>query len=62
MQKPILVFKIGTASITDANGNLDEAVVQSIASQLATLHKEFHIVLVSSGAVGTGKKFIKNFI
>ena len=61
MQKPILVFKIGTASITDANGNLDEAVVQSIASQLATLHKEFHIVLVSSGAVGTGKKFIKNY-
>ena len=61
MQKPIIVFKIGTSSITDAKGNLDETVVQSIAKQLSILHKEFHIVIVSSGAVGTGKKFIKNY-
>ncbi len=61
MQKPILVFKIGTSSITDALGNLDEEVVQNIAKQLATLHKEFQIVIVSSGAVGSGKKFIKNY-
>ncbi len=61
MQKPILVFKIGTSSITDIKGNLDEIVVQSIAKQLAALHKEFHILIVSSGAVGTGKKYIKNY-
>ncbi|MFN8261362.1 MAG: glutamate 5-kinase [Chitinophagales bacterium] len=61
MQKPILVFKIGTSSITDAKGNLDEMVVQSVAKQLAALHKRYHIVMVSSGAVGTGKKFIKNY-
>lgn len=61
MQKPILVFKIGTSSITDINGNLDEMVVKSIAKQLAVLHNEFHIVIVSSGAVGTGKKFIKDY-
>ena len=61
MQKPILVFKIGTSSITDTKGNLDETVVQSIAKQLAVLQKQFHIVIVSSGAVGTGKKFIKNY-
>jgi len=61
MQKPILVYKIGTSSITDNKGNLDEAIVQSVAAQLATLHKKYHIVLVSSGAVGTGKKYIKNY-
>jgi glutamate 5-kinase len=61
MKKPILVFKIGTSSITDLKGNLDETVVQSVAKQLAVLQKEFHIVIVSSGAVGTGKKFIKNY-
>src|SRR5665647_101477 len=61
MRKPVLVFKIGTSSITDANGSLDEGVVQSVAKQLATLHKDFHIVIVSSGAVGTGKKFIKDY-
>lgn len=60
-QKPILVFKIGTSSITDKNGNLDEAVVLQVAHQIALLHKKFHIVMVSSGAVGTGKKFIKNY-
>jgi glutamate 5-kinase len=61
MQKPILVFKIGTSSITDTKGNLDELVVQSVAKQLAALHKEYHIVMVSSGAVGTGKKYIRNY-
>lgn len=61
MQKPILVFKIGTSSITDANGNLDETVVQSIAKQLAVLQKQYHIVIVSSGAVGTGKKYIRDY-
>ena len=61
MQKPILVFKIGTSSITNEQGNLDELVVQSVAKQLAALHKEYHIVMVSSGAVGTGKKFIRNY-
>lgn len=61
MHKPILVFKIGTSSITDTKGNLDEAVVKSIAAQLAALHNEYHIVMVSSGAVGTGKKFISNY-
>src|SRR3954465_2391513 len=61
MQKPILVFKIGTSSITDEKGNLDETVVKSVAKQLAALHRDFHIVLVSSGAVGTGKKYIKDY-
>ncbi len=61
MQKPVLVFKIGTSSITDTSGNLDETVVYDIAKQLASLHKQFHIVIVSSGAVGSGKKFIKNY-
>lgn len=32
-----------------------------VAHQIALLHKKYHIVMVSSGAVGTGKKFIKNY-
>ncbi len=61
MQKPILVFKIGTASITDDKGNLDELVVKNIAKQLAVLNKEYCVLIVSSGAVGSGKKYIKNY-
>lgn len=60
-RKPVLVFKIGTSSITDSQGTLNEEVVQQVAKQLSALHKEFHIVIVSSGAVGTGKKFIRDY-
>lgn len=61
MEKPILVFKVGTASITKADGTPDVSLIESFARQIAQLHNEFHIVIVSSGAVGTGKKFIKKY-
>ena len=61
MTKPILVIKFGTASITHENGELDETIVASIARQVADLQEEYNIVLVSSGAVAAGKKFLKNY-
>ncbi len=61
MSKPILVIKFGTASITHKNGELNEATLQEIARQVAVLHESHHIVLVSSGAVGAGKGFIKEY-
>src|SRR5688500_9674331 len=59
--KPVLVLKIGTSSITTAHGNLHEPVLKSIAKQISTLHNKYSVVIVSSGAVGTGKKFIKGY-
>jgi len=41
MQQPILVFKIGTASITDEKGNLDETVVRTIAKNESLLKEGF---------------------
>lgn len=61
MAKPVLVLKFGTASITTAKGELDEAVISEIARQVAAIHDKYHIVIVSSGAVGAGKKFLKNY-
>lgn len=61
MAKPILVLKFGTASITTENGELDETVIKDIAKQVAQLHNQYHVVLVSSGAVAAGKRFIKNY-
>ncbi|MDI9865949.1 glutamate 5-kinase [Flectobacillus sp. DC10W] len=61
MSKPVLVIKFGTASITHKSGELNEAVLQEIARQVAILHQDYHIVLVSSGAVGAGKGFIKEY-
>lgn len=61
MNKPILVIKFGTASITTDKGDLDEAVIASIAKQVALIHNQFHIVLVSSGAVAAGKSYLKSY-
>ncbi|GEP93372.1 glutamate 5-kinase [Chitinophaga terrae (ex Kim and Jung 2007)] len=61
VSKPILVIKFGTASITHQNGDLDETVIAGIARQVAELHTEYHIVLVSSGAVAAGKQFLRQY-
>jgi glutamate 5-kinase len=57
----ILVIKFGTASITKSNGEPDEAIIAEIAHQVAILHADYQIVMVSSGAVGAGKHYIKNY-
>jgi glutamate 5-kinase len=59
--KPILVIKFGTASIAQSNGELDETIIASIARQAADLMDEYNIVLVSSGAVAAGKRYLKEY-
>lgn len=59
--KPILVIKFGTASISRENGELDESVMADIAKQVSEVHKDYNIVLVSSGAVAAGKKYLKEY-
>ncbi|RXK47182.1 glutamate 5-kinase [Aquirufa rosea] len=61
MSKPILVIKFGSSSITHANGEVNEQTLEKIASQVAQLQPNHHIVLVSSGAVAAGKSVIKNY-
>jgi len=61
LAKPILVLKFGTASITTDKGDLDEVVIEEIARKVAVIHEQYNIVIVSSGAVGAGKKFLKNY-
>ncbi|WP_018617337.1 glutamate 5-kinase [Segetibacter koreensis] len=61
MQKPVLVIKLGTAVITSDDGKIDETTIKKLAEEIAALAKTHNIVLVSSGAVGSGKSFIKNY-
>ncbi|CCH55674.1 glutamate 5-kinase [Fibrisoma limi BUZ 3] len=61
MAKPVLVLKFGTASITKATGEPNEPVMVDIARQVAALHDQYRIVLVSSGAVGAGKASIRDY-
>ncbi len=61
MSRAVIVFKIGTSSITTENGDIDEKLLDDIAAQISVLHAEYDVVIVSSGAVGTGQKFIEGY-
>jgi glutamate 5-kinase len=61
LSKKVLVIKLGTAVITDRDGNIDEQVVRKVAGEVATLRSDYNVVIVSSGAVGSGKKYLKNY-
>ena len=50
-----VVAKIGTSSITDAKGTIDQAMVKSLCAQVASLRAAGHeVIVVSSGAVAGG--------
>lgn len=61
MEKPVLVLKIGSSIIADHNGNLDTGVIQNIVHQVAELFKTYRLIIVSSGAVSSGKNFLKGY-
>lgn len=61
MAKSILVLKLGSASITTPKGEIDEMIIADIARQVASLSVAYHLILVSSGAVAAGKRYIKNY-
>jgi glutamate 5-kinase len=61
MQKPVLVIKLGTAVITNGEGKVDENIIKKLAAEVSSLNEKYNVVLVSSGAVGSGKAFIKNY-
>jgi glutamate 5-kinase len=61
-EKPILVIKVGSSVITDNGGNLNISILENIVSQASQLIKQFRIILVSSGAVSSGKKWLKKYV
>jgi glutamate 5-kinase len=61
MPRKVLVIKLGTAVISDREGNIDENVVKRVAGEVAVLGKTYNIVIVSSGAVGSGKRYLKDY-
>jgi glutamate 5-kinase len=61
MPKKVLVIKLGTAVITNKEGNIDSTIVKKIADEVAVLRETYNIVIVSSGAVGSVKKFLNNY-
>lgn len=55
MGEKLLVFKVGTSSITQENGSIDRIKIARLTNQLAQLHQRGHqIVLVTSGSIAAG--------
>jgi glutamate 5-kinase len=59
--KSPIVLKLGTAAITLPNGLINKPLLKHICNQVAVLAKERPIIMVSSGAVGSGKPFIEKY-
>ncbi len=55
MEKPVVVIKIGSSILANSSGNLAEEKVARIAAEVAQLSTTYRVVLVSSGAVSSGK-------
>ena len=61
MQKPVLVIKLGTAVLTNDKGVIVQAIIKKVAAEVAALSEGYRIVLVSSGAVGSGRSYIRDY-
>ena len=61
MQKPVLVIKLGTAVLTNDKGEIAQATIKKVAAGIAELIQEYNVILVSSGAVGSGKSFFSRY-
>ncbi len=49
MQQPVLVIKLGTTVITNADGIIAHGVIKKVIKEIAELIKNYRVVLVSSG-------------
>ncbi|MDR1713127.1 MAG: glutamate 5-kinase [Coriobacteriales bacterium] len=50
-----IVLKIGTSTLTDDNGKVDEAYITRLASQVAEIRRQAaQVLIVSSGAISAG--------
>lgn len=58
MEKAVIVIKIGSSTIADANGNLDKRMIEKIAVEASRLTALYRVILVSSGAVSSGRSFL----
>ncbi|MFZ4713695.1 MAG: glutamate 5-kinase [Bacteriovoracaceae bacterium] len=60
MQKRI-VIKVGSLAVTDEKGGVDSQKVSNLVSELIRLREMDYLpILVSSGAINTGRSFIQN--
>ncbi|WGL60908.1 glutamate 5-kinase [Pigmentibacter sp. JX0631] len=58
-----IVIKVGTQAILDKDGTVLEATMHNLVQQIAKLQQDgIQVILVSSGAVGSGRKVAKDIL
>lgn len=58
-----IVIKVGTQAILSSQGAIRRRIITSLIEQIATLQKQgHHAVLVSSGAVGSGRRVARDLL
>ncbi len=56
-----VIIKVGTKVLTDKDGKLDRGIIKHIVEQIITVrNKGCEVVLVTSGAVGSGRAIMKS--
>jgi glutamate 5-kinase len=53
-----IVVKVGTSTLTQGSKKLSRKFMVELARQLAHLHEQHHIILVSSGAIAAGRELL----
>jgi len=61
MKKEILVIKLGSAVLSGPSGKTNGSVIRKVTEEIVYLMKEYKIILVSSGAVSSGKHLLNNY-
>jgi glutamate 5-kinase len=61
MKKPVLVIKLGSALLTGKNGTTNTKAIRCITGEAAALSHTYHIIIVSSGAVSSGKHLLTHY-
>lgn len=57
--KPKLLLKIGTATLTKGMDKISRAKIEDIVTQVVELREQYDIILVCSGAIAAAKQFIQ---
>ena len=61
MSKAVVVIKLGSSVIAKEDGTINPDVIQTIVKEAVDLTPAYEVILVSSGAVSSGKPYIKNY-
>ena len=56
--KDIIVVKIGSSTLTNGTDRISRGKLEELAQEILDLQQDYHVVLVSSGAIATAKQFI----